>query len=47
MLSALKYLCQTDGTYHDIIRLLIWTVLLIDFAIIGLSVSALLKWKGI
>ena len=47
MLSAIKYLCQTDGTYHDIIRLLIWTVLLVDVAIIGLSVSALLNLKGI
>ena len=35
-----KYLCQVDGTYHDFIRVIVWSILLIDTAIIGFSLAA-------
>ena len=41
------YLCQSDGTYHDFIRVIVWSILLIDTAIIGFSLAAWFNSMGI
>ena len=42
-----KYLCQADGTYHDLIRFVAWSIILIDVAVITLSIAKLLNHWGI
>ena len=47
MFTMFKYLYQVDGTYHDFIRVVVWSILLIDVVIIGLSVAKLCYTLGI
>mgnify|MGYP003652813430 FL=1 len=47
MITVFKYLCQADGTYHDLIRFVAWSIILIDVAIITLSIAKLLNHWGI
>ena len=41
MFNVVKYLCQADGTYHDLIRFVAWSIILIDVAIISFCVGGL------
>jgi len=43
MVNVVKYLCQADGTYHDLIRFVSWSIILIDVAIIMFCVGRLLS----
>jgi len=47
MFNVVKYLCQADGTYHDLIRFVAWSIILIDVAIIGFSIAKLCYVFGI
>jgi hypothetical protein len=47
MVTVFKYLYQVDGTYHDLIRFVAWSIILIDVAIIMLSIAKLLNHMGI
>jgi hypothetical protein len=41
MFNVVKYLCQADGTYHDLIRFVSWSIILIDVAILMLCIGRL------
>ena len=41
MINVVKYLCQADGTYHDLIRFVAWSIILIDVAILMLCIGRL------
>ena len=47
MVNVVKYLCQADGTYHDLIRCFVWSIILIDVAIIGFSIAKLCYVFGV
>ena len=43
MFDIIKYLCQSDDTWHDMVRFVVWSIIIIDVAIIGFSLSAMYR----